>query len=106
ARLAVDRQERRAPVALHAREGVLEQLELGLTTDERRTQAAHRLAELDGADDAMRADRIAPAAQLDRVQGLELHAVPQECSRAGTDEDLVHRGVLLQAGGGGAALPR
>ena len=78
--LAVDRDERRAAVAHRARERVLEQLELGLAADERRREAAQRRAELDGADDALRGDRLAPAAQLERLERLELDAVAERAA--------------------------
>ncbi len=89
ARVAVDRDERRAPVTHGARERVLEQLELRLPPDERRRRATHGRAELAGADDALRGDRLAPAAQLERADRLELDAPADEAGGARADENLV-----------------
>ena len=73
------------------------------SSDSRPTSGAERprdrLARLDDADDALRGDRLAPAAQLERVDGFELDAAAEEARRGGADEDLVRLGLALQARG-------
>src|SRR5439155_24518906 len=82
-----------------ADKGVLEQLELGLAADERRRERAHRTAVLAGAHDAAGGDRLAPTAQLEWLERLELDEVPHESRRRGADDDLVRARLLLEARG-------
>ena len=99
--VAVDRDERGAPVADAARERVLEQLELGVAADERRGERAQRpAAVLDGADDAVGGDRRgrSPAARRGSRR-LELDPALDEARRAGADEDLARLRLLLEPRG-------
>src|SRR5205807_5548564 len=95
--VAVDRDERGAARAGRALVGVLEQLELGLTADERGREAADRRAELGDADGAVGRHGVAPAAQLERADLLQLDAVSEEPCRRRADEDLVRRSLGLEA---------
>ena len=85
----------RAPVARHARERVVQEVELLDPADERRRDAdLTRL--LLGADHAARPDRPVDSPQVDRPEIFGLDAVEREpvCARA--DQDLVGRGLLLE----------
>jgi dihydroxyacid dehydratase/phosphogluconate dehydratase len=72
-----------------------DELELDVPADERRGQPAHGRPRVGDAEDAAREDRVGPAAELDRVQRLELDDVAQQAHRARPDEDLVRSRLLL-----------
>ena len=99
ARLAVDREEVSAPVAQAAVERVLEQLELGLAADERRTRPER-------ADRGRRACRpratrgvAVDALELERAGVLDHEAPGREPIRGRPDEDLAGTGRLLESSG-------
>ena len=93
ARLAVDREEVRAAVTTRSLVRVLEQLQLGLATDERGADVD--VSPVDGADHAPGAHRRAHAFQLERSRVLDDEPPPGEAVGRRTDEDLSrHRGLL------------
>ena len=97
-RVDVDREEVRTAVADRAREGVLEQLVLGLPADERRLDGRATTATVDS-ECHPRPDRPLEAAQLDRAELLGLDPAQRQPVGAGAHERLARLRLLLQTGG-------
>ena len=86
--LAVDREQVRATVAKAPVERVLEELELGLATDERGARAERTSGAVEHVDDPPGAQRAVDALQLERACILDDEAPSCETVGGGTDEDL------------------
>ena len=97
--LAVDREEVRTAVAKAAVEGVLEELELGVATDERSARPDRTRRAVEHVDDAPGSKRAVDALQLERACVLDDEAARGEtvCGRA--DEDLARPRRLLEPRG-------
>ena len=106
ARLAVDREEVRAPIAHRPLERVLEELELGSPADQRRAQARARSRPVLGGKHAPGAERRVDSLQLERARILDDEAAEGEPVRRRAGEDLVWPRRLLEARGEVDRLPR
>ncbi len=89
----------RPAVAQAAAERVLEELELGLATDERRTGAERATRPVEHVDDAPRAQRPVDALELERPGVLDDEVSGGEAIRGRPDEDLPGTRGFLQSGG-------
>ena len=97
ARLAVDREEVRALVAQRAGEGVLEQLQLGVPTDQRRVGRTLDRRSV-RRERGPGPDRLLAAANVDRADVVDVDPPDREAVRGRADQDLARLGDLLQAG--------
>ena len=90
ARLAVDRDQVRAPVAGDALERVGEQVELGVASDQGRDDAGvrQRLGAVGGADDAPGLNRLAAPRERDRAGLLDVDRPGGQAARGRADQDL------------------
>ena len=87
----------RPPVANRAFEGVLEQLELGVASQERRGEAAERAPAFDRGDRPKSGDRVPETAQLERSRRLRLDRRERQAMRGLADQDLARPRRLLEA---------
>src|SRR5919106_1305934 len=98
-RLAEDREQVRAAVANGARERVLEELELGLATDEGSARAERTRRTVERLDDAPGAELPVDALELERAGVLDDERPGGESMRGRTDEDLSRPRDLLEPRG-------
>ena len=94
--LAVDREEVRATVAQAAVERVLEQLELGVATDERCARADRTARAVEHVHDPPRAEVAVDALELERAGVLDDEAPGGEPIRRRADEDLARSCGFLE----------
>ena len=97
--LAEDGEEVRAPVPNGARERVLEELELGLTADERRAWTPGTGGPVDRVHETPGSESGAHALQLQGAGVLDHQACACEAIRGGPDQDLTRPRRLLEARG-------
>ena len=104
--LAVDREEVCALIPERAVERVLEQLELGLASDEGHPRDERPPTPVENVDHTPCAQRPVDALELERARVLDHEAACRETVRRRPDEDLVRTRRRLKAGGEVHGLPR
>ena len=97
--LAVDREEMGPLVTEHAREGVVQELELVVAADEAGGERVGEAVRLDERDEPPGEERLAEALQVERAAFVELHARERQPARERADQDLAGRSRLLQPSG-------
>src|SRR6266516_2996322 len=99
ARLAVEGEDMRAPVADGTVERASEQVELDVAPHTRRAEATCRRAVALRSERAPDPDRFGAPLEAERPDVLDLNATEGEAVRGGPDQNLVPTGSLLQASG-------